>query len=83
MKVRLDGAPATELVLYFDDGRVMGATEELAHRGLRQATARLQHLGNQDAARKRRGVSQRPGAWAGGIVLLSQEKWDHVKLFLE
>jgi hypothetical protein len=37
-------------------------------------------------------VSQRPGAWAGGIVytdqgvtrkLLSQEKWDRAKLFLE
>jgi hypothetical protein len=92
VKMRSDGMPATELVLYFDDGRVMGATEALARRGLRQATARLQHLGNQDAARKRRGVSQRPGAWAGGIVytdqgvtrkLLSQEKWDRARTFLE
>jgi hypothetical protein len=92
MKARLDGAPATEIVLYFDDGRIMGATEELARSRVRQATARLQHLGNQDAARKRRGVSQRPGAWAGGIVytdqgvtrkLLSQEEWDRAKIFLD
>jgi hypothetical protein len=90
-KLRIDGTPATELVLYFDDGRVMGSTEELAQRGVRQATSRLQYLGNQDAPRKRRPVSQRPGAWAGGIVytdqgvtrkLLSQEKWDRVKDFL-
>jgi hypothetical protein len=91
-KMRADTLPATELVLYFDDGRAMGSTEELARLGVRQATSRIQYLGNQDAPRKRRGVSQRPGAWAGGIVytdqgvthkLLSQEKWDRTKLFLE
>jgi hypothetical protein len=91
-KLRADSTPATELILYFDDGRVMGATEELAWLGVLQATSRIQHFGNQDAPRKRRGVSQRPGAWAGGIVytdqgvtrkLLSQEKWDRTKAFLE
>jgi hypothetical protein len=67
-KVRSDGAPASDIVVYFDDGRVIGATEMLAQQALRQATARIQYLGNQDAARKRCKPSQRPGAWAGGIA---------------
>jgi hypothetical protein len=91
-KIRADGLSATDLVIFFDDGRVIGATEQLANAGMRQSTARIQRLGNQDAARKRRSTSQRPGAWAGGIAytdqgitrkMLSQAKWDKAKDFLE
>jgi hypothetical protein len=91
-KLRADGTPATDLVVFFDDGRIIGATEQLANAGIRQITSRLQHMGNQDAARKRRPSSQRPGAWAGGIAytdqgitrkMLSQAKWDRAKDFLE
>jgi hypothetical protein len=91
VKLREDGTPATELVVFFDDGRVIGATERHAGEGIRQLTSRLQRLGNQDAARKRRPTSQRPGAWAGGIAytdqgitrkMLSQTKWDRAKEFL-
>jgi hypothetical protein len=91
VKLREDGTPATELVVFFDDGRVIGATEQHAGDGIRQLTPRLQPLGNQDAAQKRRPTSQCPCAWAGGIAytdqgitrkMLSQTKWDRAKEFL-
>jgi hypothetical protein len=90
-KLHRDGSPATNLILYFDNGRIMGSTEERCRHGVRQATLRLQYLGNQDAVRKQRGISQCPGAWARRIIytsqgvtrkMLSQEKWDRAKEFL-
>jgi hypothetical protein len=72
LKVRRDGSTAADIVVYFDDGRIFAATEEIARRALRQITAALQALGNQDAARKRRAVSQRPGPWAGGMTYTDQ-----------
>ena len=48
----------------------------------------MNHLGEQDASRKRRRSSQRSGAWIGGVfradkstigILTSQEKWDKGK----
>jgi hypothetical protein len=76
------------MVSFFDDGRVFGPTHSLVAFGLRQVTSRLQARGNQDAARKRRAISLRPGAWAGciaytdhGLVrrFTSQSKWDKAK----
>jgi hypothetical protein len=90
-KRRENGEVSADIIVYFDDARVFGPTEEAAQLGMRQVTARIQYLGNQDAARKRRAVSQRPGTWAGGMVytdqglmrkLISQAKWDKVKAFL-
>lgn len=58
----------------------------------RQATSRLNGLGIQEAARKRRQGSKKPGAWAGSIVtsdsdsvhvLVSQEEWDKTRLHLQ
>jgi hypothetical protein len=92
IKLRIDGTVSADIIVYFDDARVFGPTEEITQRAMRQVILRLQSLGNQDASRKRRAVSQRPGAWAGGIVysdqglmrkLVSQAKWDKVKNFLE
>ena len=91
MKQRSDEMLAADIVTFYDDGRVFGPTELLTHQALRQATARLQHWGNQDAARKRRPLSQRPGAWAGGVVytdqsfarkFVVQKKWDKAKNIL-
>ena len=91
MKQRSDGLLAADVVTFYDDGRVFGPTELIARQALRQATAHLQRLGNQDAARKRRPLSQRPGAWAGGVVytdqgaarkFVVQSKWDKAKDFL-
>ena len=91
MKETEDGDLACDCVTFYDDGRVFGSTKNKAEQALRQITARIQHLGNQDAARKRRAVSQTPGAWAGGVaytdqntlrIFVSQEKWDRTKEFL-
>jgi hypothetical protein len=91
VKLRANGDTSADIIVYFDDAHVFGPTEETAQLGMRQVTSRIQYLGNQDAARKRRAVSRRPSAWAGGIVytdqglmrkLISQAKWDKVKAFL-
>ena len=90
-KITLNGDLAADLVTFYDDGRVFGPDEVTACRAIRQMTAKLQWLGNQDAARKRRAVSQRPGAWAGGIaysdqgllrVFVDPKKWEKAKEFL-
>ena len=92
MKQLDSGDLAADVIVYFDDGRVFGSTEALTQKAMRQITANLQHLGNQDAARKRREISQRTGAWAGGIAhtdqavartFISQEKWDRAIAFME
>ena len=92
MKQLESGLLAADLVAFFDDGRVFGPTEEHAHRAMRQVTSRLQYYGNQDAARKRREVGQRPGAWAGGVAYTDQgivrkfvslAKWEKAKEFLD
>jgi hypothetical protein len=91
-KIRTDGLTAVDMVTFFDDGRVFGPTQPLVAFGLRQVTSRIQTRGNQDAARKRREISLRPGAWAGciaytdhGIVrrFTSQEKWDKAKRHIQ
>jgi hypothetical protein len=91
-KLQETGETADDVVTFYDDGRVFAASEEHAQLAIRQITSRLQYLGNQDAARKRRAISQRPGAWAGGIVYSDQnvlrtftspDKWNKAKLFLD
>jgi hypothetical protein len=92
-KIRTDGLTAVDMVAFFNDGRVFGPTQPpLVAFGLRQVTSRIQTRGNQDAARKRREISLRPGAWASciaytdhGIVrrFTSQEKWDKAKRHIQ
>jgi hypothetical protein len=91
-KMDSDGDIATEVVVFFDDGRVVGSQEEKCAAGMRQVTARLQYLGIQDASRKRRGPSLRAGAWAGGVcytdhgtprIFISQKRWDKLLGHLE
>ena len=67
-KWRRDGLRASELVQYVDDVRTVSATEELAWTCSGHVGKTLSFLGLQDAARKRRMSSKRPGAWAGAIV---------------
>ena len=82
------GGVACDLFSFVDDVRVTGASILECWKAGRCAASRLNFLGIQDAARKRRGCSQTPGAWAGGIirsvdnevrVMISQEKWDKAK----
>jgi hypothetical protein len=76
---------AGDIITFVDDLRASGYDRENAWQVARQITSRLQYLGIQDAARKRRPSSQSGGAWAGTIFeitaeaiykTVSQEKWD-------
>jgi len=85
-KIRLsDGRVAADLATYVDDQRVSAPTDLEAWRASRRVASINNYLGLQDAARKRRGPSQEPGAWSGSVVrttegqvsvLVSQEKWE-------
>jgi hypothetical protein len=79
---------AGDLIAFVDDLRASGCSIEQAWSIARIAAARLQYLGCQDAARKRRPPTKTPGAWAGSVFktsadsvckLVSQEKWDKAK----
>jgi hypothetical protein len=55
---------AGEIVTFIDNMRAFGFSKENAWQIMRKITSILQYLGIQDAPRKRRGLSQSPGAWA-------------------
>ena len=92
-KVRADdGRIASDLFTFVDDGRPTGSSRKNAWLATRRSASMLNHLGIQDAARKRRDSSQCPGAWAGCIiratpdgvfVLTSLEKWKKLKAMLQ
>jgi hypothetical protein len=71
-----------------DDLRPTGPSREEAWQAARRAASILNHLGIQDAPRKRHDSSQSSGAWTGSVVktgakgtfvLTSQEKWDKAR----
>ena len=87
-KVRRDGGLASEVVQYVDDLRIVAHSEEQAWLASSQIAKGLSWLGLQDAARKRRRGSQRPGAWAGSIISsdtgqvtksVTQERWEKIR----
>jgi hypothetical protein len=92
-KIRLgDKCIACDVVIFVDDLRVTGPTKNEAWQAAQRAAALLNHLGIQDAPRKRRDGSQAPGAWSGCVlrtdrdgvfVYVSQEKWDKTKRLLD
>jgi hypothetical protein len=91
-KVREDGITMAADAFYsVDDARPTGPSKKEAWQPARKVGTTFSWLGIQDAARKRRDSSQQPGAWAGAVVvatgegvylLVSQEKWDKVKVLL-
>ena len=68
-KVREDGKIAADLVGYVDDLRPSGSGKAEAWAAARRTASILNSLGIQDAARKRRDSSRKPGAWAGSVVV--------------
>ena len=73
---------------FVDDIRVVGRAENICDDATRKVGSSINHLGEQEASRKRRPASQRSGAWIGSIfradesnigILTSQEKWDKAK----
>ena len=88
LKLTIENTITGEVIVYVDDGRCWGRDEAQTVECMRYLCSRLEYLGIQDAKRKRRPVSQRPGAWAGGVVysdqgvlrkFLSQKRWDKGK----
>ena len=82
-RVRKDNVLAADLFIYIDDLRPTGPSKRECWAAAHQVGGRLTWFGLQDAARKRRKASQKPGAWAGTVihtdgeevcVLVSQEK---------
>jgi hypothetical protein len=85
-KVREDGRVAADLFIYMEDFRPTDPDAEEYWRDSRRAARICNHLGIQDAPRKRRGVSRSPGPWSGSMmytdeadagvrVLVSRKKW--------
>jgi hypothetical protein len=89
VRVRSDGTLASDLFTYVDDQRCTGATEQECWLAERRIGSTNTYLGIQDASRKRRGPSRKPGAWSGSVVQttdgvvgvrVSQEKWDKAQV---
>ena len=85
-------AIACECVTFVDDLRSIGPTIELIYRATHQVETRMGYLGLQDATRKRRPNTQRPGEWTGSMTLalpgvglfatVSQKKWEKAQGYL-
>ncbi|MFN9979482.1 MAG: hypothetical protein ACK53Y_06195, partial [bacterium] len=83
---RDDGQIACDFVGYVDDMRTCGNSLTEARQVSRKVAETLNWLGLQDAARKRRELSQEPGPWAGSVIKVepgggiylsvTQERWN-------
>jgi hypothetical protein len=76
-----------------DDFRLAGPTEEVTMKCTHRLESRMSYLGIQDATRKRRRITQRPGEWNGSIIIavegiglfitVTEKKWVKTKDILE
>ena len=83
---------ACDCKFFCDDFRITGPNEMLTKRATHRLETTMSYLGIQDATRKRRKVTKRPGEWTGSILItikdvglfitVSQKKWDRAKLIL-
>jgi len=77
---------AANFASYVDDIRVNDEGDKECQQTTHCIASKINYLGQQDAPRKRRKVSQEPGAWAGATVCsvpgvglfasISEEKWE-------
>jgi len=72
-KIRKDGTIASDLVAFMDDLRTSGPSRKEAWQASRRTASRLNYLGLQDVARKRRNSSRTPGAWSGSVVVTRED----------
>ena len=78
---------------YIDDIRSGDSSREAVDRTTHVIASKINYLGQQDAARKRRRGSKEPGAWSGAMMLSEDgkglfvsclpEKWNKVKTILD
>ena len=88
-RTKFDGSLAAFFGTYIDDIRTGDSTEDGCRKTTRRVASRVNYLGQQDAARKRRPPSKKPGAWSGAMcesvsgkglfVTCSQDKWNKAK----
>ena len=86
-------AIACDCKFFCDDFRVIGPNEDLTQKATHKLETTMAYLGIQDATRKRRKVTKRPGEWTGSILLtvdevglfatVSQLKWDRAKTIIK
>ncbi len=63
-----DGCVACDVCEFVNDERVTGPDEELTWQASHVLASKQSLLGIQDAERKARPCSQKPGAWGGATV---------------
>lgn len=68
-----DGRVANDFITYVDDTRSCRNSWLEARHTSRMVVSKLNWLGIQDAARKRRDPCQEPGPWAGSVVHVTPE----------
>lgn len=91
--VREDGSLACDIVTYVDDSRTCGNSKSEARLVSRAVASRMNWLGIQEAARKRRDPCQDPGPWAGSLVrvwengavtaTVTQERWNKTREIIQ
>ena len=84
---------ACDVKVFVDDFRITGPSFRTSTHATHRLETRMGYLGIQDATRKRRRVTQRPGEWTGSIVTavegvglfvtISKKKWKRVQGILE
>jgi len=87
--IREDGRVACDFISYVDDTRTCGNSRSEARGVSRAVASKMNWLGIQEAARKRRDPCQDPGPWAGSVVHVSvngvitvsvtQDRWNKVR----
>jgi hypothetical protein len=91
-KVNRDGKVVADLFTFVDDLWPTGPGRRECWKAARRTASTLNWLGIQDAPRKRRDSSQKPGAWSGSVIrvtpegvciLASEDKWIKAKVILE
>ena len=88
----LANAIACDCKFFCDDFRITGPNELLTKQATHRLETTMSYLGVQDATRKRRKVTKRPGEWTGSILItvtdvglfvtISQKKWDRAKTII-
>ena len=83
---------AAAICSYVDDVRTAAASKEACDLTSHTVAAKINYLGQQDAARKRESASKTPGTWAGAsmetnadegvFAFISVEKWNKVRTII-
>ena len=85
-----DGLLVADILIYVDDERLIGPTEDLCWEAYRRWVLAFSWLGIKDDSRKVQPPSKSPGTWSGTITntkggvygLVSQERWDKTRRFI-